>query len=299
MSSIDTEAPMLCMPCGCDTDEELTEEDNNLRLILWKMAEGHYYPVDWSNIKQAQPGGTPGQVDPRAPPKEQSPCKACRACRRKNDWEHTRVIGECRYPWDEPWVPACPECQERKPRWKGDHTFRLGECVWADQHPRAFGPRARSSARPHEPEIKRDTEPTANIKAVDDDGVELGADNEERVAEADRLARDPHPPPVQVGGSSASNAGPNEPNEEEDDVGGQSADNVRRRGDGARRRGPDQSQRVRRTWRDDGDNPHSPHDWSNFDIGRVTRLLRTNRPGAPRLTLRKLHTTWCHATANR
>ena len=35
----------------------------------------------------------------------------------------------------------------------------------------------------------------------------------------------------------------------------------------------------RRAWRDDGDNPHSPHDWSNFDIGKVVRMLRTDRQG--------------------
>ena len=86
------------------------------------------------------------------------------------------------YPYDEPWVPECEACQERKSRWQGDHTYRLGECVWADKDPRAFGKRTRSSTHPHEPRNKRDTEPTANIKAVDDDGVELGADNEDRAA---------------------------------------------------------------------------------------------------------------------
>ena len=204
-------------------------------------------------------------------------------------------------PYDEPWVPACEPCQERMPRWRGDHTYRLGECVWADQNPRASSKRTRSSAHPNEPRDKRDTEPTANVKAVDEDGVELGADNEERAAEADRLRDDPDPPPVQVGGSSASSAGPNPGGgqraeadadaAEQSDVEGQRAANVSRRGDGTQRRGPDLQQRDRHAWRDDGDNLRSPHDWSNFDIGRVTRLLRTNRMGALRLTLRNLHTS--------
>ena len=85
----------------------------------------------------------------------------------------------------------------------------MGESGWTVMGPRAFSRRTRSSAHPHEPQHRRDTEPTANVKAVDDDGVELGADNEERVAQADRLGNDSHPPPVQIGSSSASNAGPN------------------------------------------------------------------------------------------
>ena len=36
MSSVDTGIPLTCMPCGCNTDEELSEEDNDTRLILWK-----------------------------------------------------------------------------------------------------------------------------------------------------------------------------------------------------------------------------------------------------------------------
>ena len=70
-------------------------------------------------------------------------------------------------------------------------------------------------------------------------------------------------------------------------------------GDAAPRRGrgPDQHQRVRRTYRDAGENPERPDDWTNFDIGRVVRLFRTDRIGSIRLSLRKLHVRWWHASS--
>jgi hypothetical protein len=61
-------------------------------------------------------------------------------------------------------------------------------------------------------------------------------------------------------------------------------------------RGPDQNPRERRAHRDVGVNPERPDDWTNFDIGRVVRLFRTNRVSAIRLSLRKLHVRWWHAS---
>ena len=37
------------------------------------------------------------------------------------------------------------------------------------------------------------------------------------------------------------------------------------------------------------------NDQLDFDIGRFVRLCKTNRPGAMRLSLKKLHVRWCHA----
>ena len=42
-----------------------------------------------------------------------------------------------------------------------------------------------------------------------------------------------------------------------------------------RGRGPDQTQRVRRTYRDQGDSREHPNGSPSFDVGRVDRLLRT------------------------
>ena len=55
--------------------------------------------------------------------------------------------------------------------------------------------------------------------------------------------------------------------------------------------------RDRRTWSDSGQIPQNPNDWTNFGICRVVRLFRTGGIGAHRLTLRKLHVRWWHASA--
>ena len=105
----------------------------------------------------------------------------------------------------------------------------------------------------------------------------MGQEGEEEVLEDDK-ARDK--PNYEEGGSCASRDVP----------GGGNLPEARNT------RGPDQEQKVRRTFRDQGDNPENPNDWSNFDIGRVVRLFRTNRGRAIRLSLRKLHVRWWHAS---
>ena len=146
------------------------------------------------------------------------------------------------------------------PRYNHEHSFQYGKCKWATADTRRTTARKKSSAQPHEPEPKADSEPTAGIPAQVE-GRELGADGEAKIAEED----------LEVGKQQEASSSS---------------------------RGPDIEQRVRhsRTYRDQGDNPEAPHDWNSFDIGRVVRLFRTNREGAIRLSLRKLHTRWWHAS---
>ena len=136
--------------------------------------------------------------------------------------------------------------RKRQHRSRADHTFEEGKCRWATAGIRQRSARKRSSAHPHEVEPRAHQDPTAGIPA-NVDGLELGADGEEQVAEADRQERE---------GRSA------EPSSSSTDRPG---------------RGPDREQRVRRTYREQGDNPEAPRNWSNFDIRKVVRLFRTNR----------------------
>ena len=142
---------------------------------------------------------------------------------------------------------------------------------------RAGGKRKRGE--PHEPQPPAHEDPTVGAP-IHADGQELGQRGEERVAEADREVAAAAGPLAQVGGASSS--GENRPVEPRERAG----------------RGPDQEQRVRRVFRDQGDNPERPGDWTNFDIGRVVRLFRTDQPGAIRLSLRKLHVRWWHASTS-
>ena len=192
---------------------------------------------------------------------------------------HTREIGQCRYPCDEPWIPGCSACQSRYPRHHHEHTYQK-DCKWGQD---VVAPERRRSDRPHEPKLKANTDPTVGIPATID-GQEIAKAAEDEVAEQDR--QEVRQPVVQQGGASSST-------DPAPTSGGMSTEAS---GEQRNTRGPDQEPRHRRAWRDQGDNPEKPNDWTNFDIGRVVRLFRTNREGAIRLALRKLHVRWWHAS---
>ncbi len=264
-------------PCHYDTDSDLSDQDHNQCLLaeLSQIA----YPIDMDTVAKAQPGSAPHPGrDHRAKLPKDSPCLGCKHYRARDDWEHNRKIGECSYPYDEAVVPVCDCCQKRRPRYSPDHSYRDGDCRWA-----VAGVRASATRRnPHEPANKAENEPTAHAPGTLD-GEELGAEGEEDIAAIDRAtaAR-----AANTGSSSSLSASPS---------GGQPAeaggDDLARRA-----RGPDQHPRERRAFRDAGVNPERPDDWTNFDIGRVVRLFRTNRVSAIRLSLRKLHVRWWHAS---
>ena len=77
----------------------LSDDDRNECL---RMAQGPYvqaYPIDTSKVARAQPGGD-GDArgrDPRAPHARLSACPACRRNLTRDDWEHSREIGQCAY----------------------------------------------------------------------------------------------------------------------------------------------------------------------------------------------------------
>lgn len=155
------------------------------------------------------------------------------------------------------------------------------------------GQESEAAKKLHEPEPKADADPTAGLPATAM-GRELGADGEARIAEDDRRQAQDHDPEA----SSSNNARGSrmaEPGGTQGAGEGQPTDTGAAPRERAAR-GPDQGERVRRSLRDQGTGPESPHDWSYFDIGRVVRLFRTNREGAIRLTLRKLHVRWWHAS---
>ena len=89
------------------------------------------FPVDVRKIARAQPGSAPHPGrDHGAPAPQVSPCKACRGFEARSDWEHSRLIGERSFPYDEQVIWSCEACLKRWPRERG-HTMIQGECKWA------------------------------------------------------------------------------------------------------------------------------------------------------------------------
>ena len=282
----------LSAPYTLDSDEERIDQDFDRRMVQ-QLAYPITYPIDPDTVKPPAPGGVPGKGrDPRAAKPDRTTCPSCRQSRAKDDWEHTREIGQCAYPYDMPFLPSCDACQRRKGRLQDGHSYIKDRCRWgptdATQLTRAHRPRT----VPHEPPPRPNFDPIRGAPATTE-GRELGQDAEEEVEEGDRraIAERPMAPeaaPTGGGAGSGHQAYDEPPEEGENAEPGEAAP---RQG-----RGPDQQQRVRRTYRDVGANPERPDDWTNFDIGRVVRLFRTDKIGAIRLSLRKLHVRWWHAS---
>ena len=141
---------MLCMPCGCDTDEALSEEDNELRLILWKWLKANTTTrsTGITSNKHNQVNHWDLDLIPGRHLRKYHHVKHVGHAEGAMAGNITELLATANTCMLSRWVPPCEACQERKSRWKGDHTYRMGECVWADKDLRAFGCRARSSARP-------------------------------------------------------------------------------------------------------------------------------------------------------
>ena len=170
------------------------------------------FPIDISKVKSAQPGPNThaeSAKDPRAPADfRNSTCVGCRGQRGRNDWTHSREIGQCYYPYDEPWIPKCEACVKRitiGARGALQHTLINGECKFATNTlPRASSarPKARAAPKvkasplvrqtpPHEVRPQSTAEETAYQPTRLADGSELGQKAEDELArlEAGRAQR--------------------------------------------------------------------------------------------------------------
>ena len=248
-----------------------------------------YPKIDKTKVARAQPGGIPGQrADERAPPKRESNCPACKNQWSRHDWEHTRTIGECSYPYDEPFIPECQACSARLGRDNCKHTYKPG-CQWDVNRERAYEPR--TGRHPRDPAHKASESSTSRMPGTTG-GVELGADAEEAVdttLQQASSARPRKPTSLDVGGGHEEPVG--DPLVDESDPQASSSSSSARPG-----RGPDIEQRERTSLRERVFGPENPPDWVHFDIQRVLRTLRLGTKAQCELTLRKLHLRWWHAS---
>ena len=253
------------------------------------------YPIDLSKVAKSQQGGASTRgPDPRAPPFDQSSCKGCNKSRARNNWEHTREIGQCKYPYDDPVIPECEGCQKYRHRDNKLHFdasgVRLKSCVCDTKQERNFAPRTGKHPRdPATPASAADA--TTDLRGTVPGGRELGADAEERTASTSSASGSAGGDPL-VDPSSDSSA-------------------PSKRAIPAGKTGPvtEEREKVRydrsaqpstkRTWEDStrSGNATIPDDWSKFDVNRSLRALRHGTESDIKLILRKLHIRWWHATS--
>ena len=217
-------------------------------------------------------GSGPSDPDPETELVEGERWRNCKGClwrRPKTDSAHSRVPGECKYPLTQAVTWECPGCKAPKPRWDSSHTYTPNECKWATASTRTS--KQRSGRHPREPRQRASAEPTARLQATGPDG-ELGRGDEELAVEPAASSE----PVVGEAGSepSSSSTAP------------------------ANTRGPDRQPRERRVWTDSSAGPSDASDWSDYDIHRTMKALRSTTEAGRRRILRKLHIRWWHATAN-
>ena len=70
--------PDVALPCAYDTDDALSDEDHNERLLRQLGTNAQVFPVDITKVAQAQPGEPQAGPDPRDPTPSESPCPGCR-----------------------------------------------------------------------------------------------------------------------------------------------------------------------------------------------------------------------------
>ena len=100
-------------------------------------------------------------------------CPACLHRAGKTSWEHNRIRGECKWPFEPPIIWGCDACNNSINRELGSHTRVPGECRWEALGFRQSTPR--TSAHPRVPRQAASGSSTAHLPGTHD-GVELGAD---------------------------------------------------------------------------------------------------------------------------
>ena len=238
----------------------------------------------------AAPAARPRGRDHRAQPMGESDCLGCRRRRARDDPEHNRVVGQCSYPYDESVTYKCPACKAHLGR-SANHTYIPGECRMTVAQERKSAPR--KGRAPRDPRQPASDEPTAGLPGTHD-GQELGAADEQAVEAAAPSVGTLPEAGAAASSSSSSSRAPAVASEGTlpEAVAASSSSSAPAQG-----RGPDQQQRVRRTFQDQAAGPERPNDWTQFDISRVVRTLRLGTEAARRRELRKLHIRWWHASA--
>ncbi len=205
-------------------------------------------------------------------------CPACHNSLRKDSPMHTRNPATCSHPNIVPVYWDCPGCRDdrgRNPRYTDPgHNYQDGKCRFAHR-----GPPPRIGAHPRDPRTPAANHPSADISGYDATVKAERSGDLRGDAPPEAYGEQGGVPPA----ASGSSTGPHE-------------DPASVAGDAPRAgRGPDQHQRVRRTWTSTGTGPATLPDWSRFNIQVSLRNLRSSDPAVVQRELRKLHLRWWHA----
>ena len=95
----------------------------------------------------------------------ESKCLGCKHGRARTDPEHSRIIGECSYPHDEPIVWKCVGCRQRKNKSDDAHAHIPGECRMTIAQECRSAPRR--GHEPRHPRRKATDDATSHLTPAD------------------------------------------------------------------------------------------------------------------------------------
>jgi hypothetical protein len=152
-------------------------------------------PDDVAKPHECPPGVSSERADTLAPsnPKE-CVCPGCNKSRWKHDYTHTRIVGECRYPYSQVEIPTCQACIEHvqdksKHEYEADGITPIERCYnkhkiarnWGDTvrtpevAPSERESKARSGAHPREPSTRASRkDETTDMRGSPASGQPLG-----------------------------------------------------------------------------------------------------------------------------
>ena len=195
------------IPQECDLEEVFEDDIDHhhaypvIQTLDERKAQAELKRIDPATISQPQLGEPREQPDAAAVEaaannagatgRRKPLCKACRASRTRSDWEHNRVIGECYYPYDKPYLPRCIACQLRLKGTDELHGYLEDDCLVLMGLRKSIGDVNRKPLQSRAPEGPapgpKEPDPTGTGEPMTfEDREDLGAGAENRLMEADK-----------------------------------------------------------------------------------------------------------------
>ena len=224
-------------------------------------------------------GAEPGEDEQDNADDDQSwrKCPGCRGRMSKEDPAHNRTPGVCKHPLVEPIVYDCKGCRKRQPEGSFAHNYIPGECKFTSKPGRGTSTKRRGK-HPRSPATSATGVPATDLQAQLPGGKDLGEDDEAAAALAEASVP-----------AAAADAGIIDPSQPSSSSAGQAG------AASSSSRGPDQQERVRRTFAEASSGSGQANDWTRFDIRASLRALKSDNPAVITRELRKLHLRWWHA----
>ena len=123
LSSLDEQRTLLAVyPNEFDTDEVLFYQDacdleerrfNSIDFFFPIKRKAKPAVIDPASVRYPEISIRGMEIDTTVPDARNTLCEGCRCMRPRSDWTQSREKGQCKYPYEPPWIPTCRACIRR------------------------------------------------------------------------------------------------------------------------------------------------------------------------------------------